>query len=519
MVEFGNESLKGIVKGTLAASIGLFVSLALTFLSRIIVARYVAVSEYGLFSLALTMSEILALISTFGLQQGAPRYIAYFRAKDERSKVNNIIVLSVQFVLIISIPLSLLVFLAAGPIATNFFHNPELIFPLKMFALGVPFLALIRVTTSIYRGFDRIDVKIYFDDLSRSVLFPLLLAIVIVCGLSFRGIIYAYPLSLAITLIALVIYSIRKTPWHLGSLKLKGENPAPLRKELFFFCLPLLGALILATIRSYSSMILLGYFKTPLLVGLYGAASPLAEFMLATSTAMSLIYVPITSGLYAKGLMAELRRNYTILVKWMVAVSLPLFLVLVLFPETVLNFVFGATYIPAAAALRILSLGFFIANLLGLASFSLLIIGRPRLMMWALLAAAGVGVVLGITLIPPLGLVGAAIAGAISVVVAEIICSVQFYMLTKAQPLSKNLLKPIAVSLALVAIIYLVTTSFFNITFWMLPILFIVFYLVYAVAMLLTRSFDQEDIAMLLEIEKMLRIDATVVKKVIRRFL
>nr|MBC8276340.1 flippase [Chloroflexota bacterium] len=113
----------------------------------------------------------------------------------------------------------------------------------------------------------------------------------------------------------------------------------------------------------------------------------------------------------------------------------------------------------------------------------------------------------------------AAIASAISTVVFSVICSVELYRLTKAQPLSKNMLKPIAVSIALVAVIYFVATSVFNITFWMLPILFIVFYLAYALAILLTRSFDQEDIAMLLEIEKMLGIDATAAKKIIRRFL
>lgn len=516
MVESGNESLKKIAKGTLAASFGMFVGLGLTFLSRIIVARYVTESEYGLFSLALITLNILALISTLGLQQGATRYIAYFRGNNEQGKVYNTIISSVQFVLTASIPLSLLVFFASGPIATNLFHSPELIFPLRMFALGVPLLALIRVAASIYRGFDRMDVKVYFDDLARNILFLVLLAIVIVCGLSFRGIIYAYPLSLAITLIALVMFVIRKTSGH---SKLKQEDSAPVRRELLFFCLPLLGANTLQMIRSYSDIIFLGYFKTPLLVGVYSAAYPLAEFIWAIQVATSLIYIPITSGLYAKGLIAELRRNYTLLTKWISAVSLPLFLVLVLFPETVLNFIFGAGYTPAADALRILGLGFFIANLLGLNGPTLTIIGRPRLLMWASLTSAGVSIALNITLIPPLGLVGAAIASAISTVVFSVICSVELYRLTKAQPLSKNMLKPIAVSIALVAVIYFVATSVFNITFWMLPILFIVFYLAYALAILLTRSFDQEDIAMLLEIEKMLGIDATAAKKIIRRFL
>jgi O-antigen/teichoic acid export membrane protein len=270
--------------------------------------------------------------------------------------------------------------------------------------------------------------------------------------------------------------------------------------------------------RSYTSIILIGYFKTPFLAGLYNAASPLAEFMLVTSTAMSLIYVPITSGLYAKGLMDKFRRDYTVLVKWISAVSLPLFLVLVLFPGTVLGFVFGAEYASAAGALRILSLGFFVANLLSLANFGLISIGRPRLLMWALLIAVVVGIMLGIVLIPPFGLVGAAIASAISVVVAEVICSVWLYSLTKAQPFSKNLLKPFTASLLAVAVVYFAATSLFNVAFWMLPVFFAVFCLIYVLAVIFTKSFDREDIIMLLTMEKKAGINATPVKRFLGRF-
>jgi hypothetical protein len=52
----------------------------------------------------------------------------------------------------------------------------------------------------------------------------------------------------------------------------------------------------------------------------------------------------------------------------------------------------------------------------------------------------------------------------------------------------------------------------------MLPLLFILYYVVYAAAVVLTRSFDREDIAMLLEIEKLSGINFAPIKKILSRF-
>jgi hypothetical protein len=52
----------------------------------------------------------------------------------------------------------------------------------------------------------------------------------------------------------------------------------------------------------------------------------------------------------------------------------------------------------------------------------------------------------------------------------------------------------------------------------MLPLLFILYFAIYVLAVIFTRSFDQEDIALLLDVEKMSGVDAGLIKKVLRRF-
>jgi O-antigen/teichoic acid export membrane protein len=189
-----------------------------------------------------------------------------------------------------------------------------------------------------------------------------------------------------------------------------------------------------------------------------------------------------------------------------------------LFPEAVLNLLFGSAYIAAAPALRILSLGFIILNVFGPCGATLVALGHPRFIMWSVLAGAIMNVALNIVLIPPLSIVGAAIASAVSLILVDVILTARVYSLCRAQPLSKNLLKPLIASIVLALLFRFTIGSFLAVTLWMLPLLFILYYVIYGIAVVLTRSFDQEDIALLLEIEKRSGINTEPIKKILRRF-
>jgi O-antigen/teichoic acid export membrane protein len=349
------------------------------------------------------------------------------------------------------------------------------------------------------------------------LLFPLFLLPVILLNLSFAGVFYAYVASLVVSCVVLIVYTVRRLPFPIRLRTTLRGNPAA--RELFVFSLPLIGVAVLSLIINWTDTLMLGGLKTSADVGLYNAADPLAAFISAPARAMLLIYVPVASGLYAQGSMPEMRKDFSILTKWLCAATLPLFLILFLFPETVLGFVFGAGYAPAATTLRIMAIGSIISNFLGPNGATLLAMGEVRFIMWSTLAAAGVNVGLNIALIPPFGIEGAAIASLASITAINLIRCWKLYALAKAQPLSKNLLKPALASLALVFLFQFVFGKLVTVTWWMLPLLFILYYVIYGLAILFTKSFDREDISMLLAIEKRTGVNLSFIKKVLRRFL
>ncbi len=478
-------------------------------------ARFFSQSEYGIFSLALIILNIAIAISMVGIGEGSARQIAYYRGKGYTAKVQGVISASLQVALIASILLSLVLFFTSDVISAQIFHEPGLSLPLKIFSIAIPFFVLVNILVSFFRGFNKIEPKAYFSDILGKGLFPLLLLPVILFNLSFLAGIYAFLASVIITGIAFAVYTLKRAPFTMPSY------PAinPMTKELLLFSLPLLGVAMLQMVILWTDTLMLGYFKTLEVVGLYNAAIPLARLIPLTLASTGFIYVPVISQLYSQNLTGDMKRIYQVSTKWIFSISFPIFLLLFLFPEIILRFFFGAGYAEAALALRILSLGLVFNTFLGANGMTLLAIGKSRQLMWISLLAAGLNVIINIILIPPWGIIGAAIASLISYLARNIFCSVKLYQLYRIQPFTRNYLKPLIVCGGIIAIIYALTRSLLVVSYWMLPVVFILFMVIYGLCLFLTKSFDEEDIMLLLAIEKRVGINMEPAKKIIRKFL
>lgn len=514
MSEIVDQSLQKVAKGSILILFGTAISMLFGFVGRVIVVRYITQGEYGIYSLALVIVSIFGLIATLGLLEGSARQIAYYRGKGDAAKVRGIMSSSVQLSLIASIVLSIVCFFASSFISTEIFHNSELIAPLRIFSFTLPFVTVITILVSIFRGFDRVDAQIYFQNILRSALFLPLLGVVLLLNLSFLGVLYAYVAAIALTCIALIIYTIKRLP-----VPIKGKVAASLGiRELLSFSLPLLGVNVVMMIMVWADILMLGYFKTPEMVGLYNAALPLANLLPIILSSVVFLYVPITSQLYAMNEREQMKRDLAILTKWVFLGTLPIFFILFLFPDTILNLCFGSQYVGAAFALQILTLGFFVNPLTGPNFYAMIVIGKSRDLLRIFLISTAMNIALNYLLIPPLSIIGAAIASTSSVAVANIAISVRLYQLSRLHPVTKNYCKSIILATILMGIIY-AAKHLLVISLWM-PFAFLaLFIVVYGFSLLLAKSFDKEDIMLLLQIEKRLGINLTRVKKILSRFI
>ena len=514
MSEIVNESLRKIAKGTGIVFTGTIIGLLLGFIGRVVLIRYTTQSEYGIYSLAFTILSIFVVIATLGLGECSTRYIAYFRGKGEEGNVSGVVSSSIKIALAASVALAMTSFLVSDFISINIFHTPELSTPLKIFSIAIPFSVLLSVFIAIFRGFGRVDAKVYFQDIIRPVLFLFFLITVVLFNLPFLGVFYAYILSIVVTCVVFMAYMVEK--YHLPIEKNSIGNP--MTKKLLSFSIPLLAVSMLTMVMSWTGTLMLGYFKTPDVVGLYNAALPLAHLLTTVIASVGFLYIPIISQLYGKNQMEELGRSYAISTKWCFMGTLPLFFIFFLFPGVVLNLLFGSRYIGAALVLQVLSLGFIFNSYFGLNYHTLIATGKSNFLLQCFLFSGAMNIALNVFLIPMFGAVGAAIASASSFAIVEVVMTVKLYTTSGIHPFTKTYLRLTILSILLIFIFYVVKNLFVA-TFWILLVFFSLFLLIYGLLVLITRIFDEEDIMMMLTIEKRLGINLSAVKRFLKRFI
>ncbi|MBO8161760.1 MAG: flippase [Thermosipho sp. (in: Bacteria)] len=501
-------ALQRIARGTGIFFVGMIISTFFGFLSRTVVARYFSASDYGVFSLALTVLNIALVIAKLGFQNSLPREVAFYNERDP-SKIKALISTSLIIVSMNSIIWMAILIFKAEDIA-QVFNEGRLVYALKIVAFALPFSALIGTVLSISRGFGRVKEQVYFQQFLYPLLWFSLIGIGTLVKVGFYYIFIAYVAANVITFFALVVDIFR-----LGLFK-RGSVDLDIGKELIRFSVPLLLSSVLGIVMSWTDTLMLGYYKSSEFVGLYNVASPLARLITIFLGSVTFLYPPIASQLYAQGKIHEMRRVYQILTKWIFLLTLPVFSLMFLFPEVTISFFFGTKYLPAIQALRILALGFMLHTFLGLNGYSLIVIGKSKFDLAANLFAILSNILLNTTLIPTYGLEGAAIATAVSYFVANLLRSYWLYQETRIHPFNGNCMKPLIISFVMLGLIQSLHLQISSA--WYTILVLTVFFGAYFFLVLLSKSLDKEDVELLMVIEKKLGTRFGVMEKILKKF-
>ncbi len=509
-------SLHKVATGTGIILFGMLLSIFLQFLSRILIARYWTAAEFGVFSLSISIFYITSSISTLGFRQGLTRNIAYTRNGKKFDKISNYISFSIISGLIFSIVLGFILFLFSESLALNVFNDTSLVNPLKIISACIPFLTIIQIIISVYRGFDKVRPVFYFEHLLINVIFVILIITVIFANISFINVFYSFLVSLIIALFLIILYSfkdfvnIRK---YFNKLQLKNDA-----KELLIFSLPVLGSTMLRMIVTWTDTIMIGAIKNTVDVGFYSIAHDIAIFIQFPLSALLFIYLPLLTGLHAKKKNKEIIKIYKIISKWLVSLSLPFFLFIFLFTNESIIYPFGQVYVDAVLALRILAIACLFNVIAGPCGETLIAMGKSKFMLYATLTTAVINLLLNFLLIPKFGIVGASIATSISIIFINILRMLKLYKLGKIHSFSKNLVKPAIITTLILIPIYILLFRGIVISLFMTATMFIIFYLVYLIIFLGTKSIDKEDIDLLKMLEQKNGKNNTKIRLFLQRF-
>jgi len=239
--------------------------------------------------------------------------------------------------------------------------------------------------------------------------------------------------------------------------------------------------------------ILIAYYKTSADVAVYDGAFLLARLLIIVLSTFGFLFMPIFSELDKSDEIGRMQSVYRSVTEWAVLLVLPLYIALVLNPETILTVIFGADYSLGAVPLVIISTGFFVHVLSGLSGDALVALGHTRAVMIGNIGIGIINGILNIVLIPELGISGAAVASAISYAVFNLGYLYWLYKDTKIVPFSRHFLIPVGASSISLVSTWVLADTLIELRLILLILVGIFTYIIHAILIIYTKKFTIGD--------------------------
>ena len=503
------KSLNAFFSGTMIVVVGTVIGLGFEFLSRVLLIRNYSTAEYGTFALGYAVFSLIVLISTLGFQEGLSRQAAYLIGQRKRPEAHNASWNALWLVALWSVILAGLGY-ASSELLAAAFRNPESVLVFRAFFLAAPFFAVVFVISAAFRGVGNVSAKVLLQDFLINGGKLAAIALLILAGASFSGVITGYA---SVYLLAAVVAFV-----FFARFFSRGSRSS--KRELLLVSLPLLGVNLFYVGLAWSDVIILGLLKSSSEVGLYSGVADLARFLRVAVLSSVFVYTPIAAHLVGRGNLRELKVVYVAVTKWIMVASVPAGVLIMIFPRTILEFLYGSEYAEAAATLTVMTLGFLISMSFGLAGSTLVALGRSSQTLAAFVSGFIVNVILNLWLIPPYGITGAAIASGISFSVVAVILTVLVLKGINVHAFTRRHVSIVLIGASLGAVLYFVTKAFPGRDSSLLIVIFAsgVYCALYVVLLVLARTFDDNDLVVLDSIEHTLKVNLSAVKRIIKRF-
>jgi len=221
-------------------------------------------------------------------------------------------------------------------------------------------------------------------------------------------------------------------------------------KDVVNFSFPVWLSGMMAKFQGNIQTIFIGSLSTIAGVGIFSVASQITSVSGEFSSAINTSSKPIIAELHERGDLSQMERIYQATNKWVITMQLPIFLMMILLPTTILS-IFGESFTGGATALIILAVADLLNTATGMGGVIIDMTGYTRLKLINSLARLALYIVFDLLLIPKWGLLGAAIAVLAGEGMINIARLVEVYVIFKMWPFDNSLFKPLAAGLVALA--------------------------------------------------------------------
>ena len=425
------------------------------YLFSIMMARWLGPQMLGIYSLGNAITRIGEIFGIMGLDNGVLRYVS--REKEKNDNVRNSIYSSIKMGFISSIFIGLLLYFSSDWIVLNLFNEDTFLSTvIKVYALTLPFTVTTLIASFATQGFKILKYKVFVNQIVN----PFTLLLTMILSYVFFGVNVAI---LAPTVVSAVIGFFLILHYLNGFVDVSVSKVlnAKFDNKILRFSLPLMFVSAIGIIMHWTDIIMLGILKDAKDVGLYHPVERTAGLIRMILFAFASIFAPLFSQYFHEKNQTKMLEVFQLSTKWILLTSLPLFIFLILFSNTILM-LFGSEFGNDSLALPVLTVGIMIQAVFGLGSPSLTMSGFQKYNLINALVALFTNIFLNIMLIPQFGIAGAAMGTTIALFLISLLRFFENYYLLGLNLLSTKLLKPIFAGLSTGMIVYLVKPYIFE---------------------------------------------------------
>ncbi|MDX8363749.1 flippase [Cytobacillus sp. IB215665] len=423
-----NRDYLELIKGSSMTFILRLLSFILLYVLNFMIAKVYGAEALGIYTLSFTLLTICLTLVLLGTDTAIIRLITEYRSQYSMKQANIVFTKVMKLLIPLSVLFSVLLFILAEPIAILLFQEQLLIQPFRVVSIVLPFMVMTRMYSKAFRAIKSITKSIYFEIIGiRFGNLLILVFFLLLLTKDFMHIIYA--LSIAITITAFMsMYS-----WH-KYIQKDEENQKLLfnqietkgLKEILQISIPMYLTSAMSLILNWTDVVMLGIFQSTSAVGVYSIVLKLSLLISFSLSSINMIILPKFSELYWEGRKDDLIKIFHFSSRLIVWTSIPLLFIIILFAPVLLA-IFGEVYIEGVIPLIILCIGQCINACAGSVMQLLNMTGNEKLARNAIVISAATNVLGNLILIPIFGMIGAAVATSLSIIIRETMASIYAY--------------------------------------------------------------------------------------------
>lgn len=383
-------------------------SLAMGFATTVLLARLLGGDGYGRYVLALTWASLLTIPAILGLDRFLVRGIATYDVYQKWQLMKGLLRRANQFVLLSSLAIT-----GIGWMVAVLWLAPSLGWPFCVAMLLVPLTALTLLRQAAMQAIGRVVSGQLPEYVIRPALILVGIGVLEFVGngvLTSTTALAANVIGVAVAFIVGAVMLNRALPAEMSSARPEYETSVWIRASLPMM---LISGVWMA--NSYVTTLLVGTLDGTRAAGVYSVVQKGAELIVVLLIATNMPLAPAIARMYARKDRQGLQHATERVAQLTFLVSAPIAVAFMIFPGTYLR-IFGPSFQVGATGLTIIAFAQLINAAAGPAGNVLLMTGWERVAVRGVGAGLIVNVVLGVALIPQLGVTGGAIAFAASLV-------------------------------------------------------------------------------------------------------